>query len=452
MNIKNTFWIAILFSFILSSCGGDKPKAPAPENFLTLADVSGSTSFMEDNPAIRVINVKAKALIKRNDIRMAKKKALDNAMVMAVDSMVRELLTEETYNRNFEKIDIYMKKNVSKYVSDSEVNGERKIFNDKFYGISASFKVNRQKVLVALQKDLRLINTSANSLITVITSKKGINLRSAGFRYSDLEDSLMNQIQTDLNQRGLTAMDFRNAVASLQTDKRTKARLSKLSKDQFMAMVAGSKAGDQTLNTKVAEAEKFYSGGLTLIKQLSKVVVEVNIFAINGNVKGNVALSMSVTAKNIATGTGGAFANEVINVARRGGPNVIASAMITGLVKDAYEEMGKKFIPQVIKEMSKISVGGKKLVAYELVFKGFPRKGRVLRRMANSLNSDNFRYIDSSNAVPGMFVLYVRYAGKTSALGDMILDGMEGQGLVSEEPITAPGLTDLVFVETPKPE
>lgn len=452
MKFRHLVAISILFSFIFSSCGGEKAKAPTAENFLTLADVSGTTSFQEDNPAIRVINVKAKAMIKRNDIRLAKAKALENAMVLAVDSMVRELLPEETYNRNFAKIETYMKKNVNKYVDASEVNGERKIFNDKYYGVSASFKVNRQKVLVALQKDLRIINTSANSLITVITSKKGINLKSAGFRYSDLESALMNQIQTDLNQRGLTAMDFRNAVTSLQTDARTKARLARMSKDQFMAMIAGSKASDQLVNTQVANAEEYYGGALTLIKQLAKVVVEVNILAINGNVRGNVALSLSVTAKNIATGTGGAFANTVVNVGRRGGPNVIASALITGLVKDAYEEMQKNFIPQVIKEMSRISVGGKKLASHELIFKGFNRKGRVLRRMAKSLESEYFRYIDSSNAVPGMFVLYVRYAGKTSDLGDMIMDAMDGQGLISEEPITAPELTDLVFVEVPKQE
>jgi hypothetical protein len=264
----------------------------------------------------------------------------------------------------------------------------------------------------------------------------------------------MNQIQTDLNQRGLTAMDFRNAVASLQTDARTKARLAKMSKDQFMAMIAGSKAGDQIVNTQVADAEKYYGGALTLIKQLAKVVVEVNILAINGNVRGNVALSLSVTAKNIATGTGGAFANTVVNIGRRGGANVIASALITGLVKDAYEEMQKEFIPQVIKEMSKVAVGGKKLASYELIFKDFQarRLGNKLRKMAKSLESDNFRYIDSSNAVPGMFTLYVRYAGKTSELGDMILDALDGEGLISEEPITAPELKDLVFVPVPPKE
>ena len=104
---------------------------------------------------------------------------------------------------------------------------------------------------------------------------------------------------------------------------------------------------------------------------MAKVVVEVNIMSVSGNIKGDLALSLNVTAKNVSTGRGGAFANTVINVARRGGPNVITSAMIAGLVNDTYDDMQKEFIPQVIKEMSTISVGGKRLIAYELVLKDF---------------------------------------------------------------------------------
>ena len=123
--------------------------------------------------------------------------------------MVRELLTEETYNNNYEQIEKYTSQNLDNYVVDSEIIAEKKIFADKFYGIDSAVKVNRQKVLVALQKDLKLINTSSSTLVVVITSKKGIDLSQSGFQFSDLEDALMNQIQTDLNQRGLRAMDFR---------------------------------------------------------------------------------------------------------------------------------------------------------------------------------------------------------------------------------------------------
>ena len=119
-----------------------------------------------------------------------------------------------------------------------------------------------------------------------------------------------------------------------------------------MAIVSGSPADKALLATQVQDAEQFYTTGLSLLKQMAKVVVEVNIMSVSGNIKGDLALSLNVTAKNVSTGRGGAFANTVINVARRGGPNVITSAMIAGLVNDTYEEMQKEFIPQVIKESS----------------------------------------------------------------------------------------------------
>jgi hypothetical protein len=120
-----------------------------------------------------------------------------------------------------------------------------------------------------------------------------------------------------------------------------------------------------------------------------------------------------VTAKNISTGRGGAFANTEINVARRGGPNVITSAMITGLVKDSYAEMDKEFIPQVIKEMSTISVGGNRLIAYELVLKDFKSKEvRSLRTKLKQVESDDFRYISYDNSVPTIVTIIVRHAGK----------------------------------------
>ena len=196
---------------------------------------------------------------------------------------------------------------------DTEVNDEKKIFGDTYYGIDSAVKVNRQQVLVALQKDLKLINTSSNTLVTVITSKKDLDLSASGFTFSDIEDALMNQIQTDLNQRGLRAMDFRNAVTSMQTDEKLKKEFAKISKEQFMAIVSGSPADRALLDKQIQNSEEFYSTGLSLLQQMAKVVVEVNIFSVSGNVQGDIALSLNVTAKNISTGRGGAFANSVVN-------------------------------------------------------------------------------------------------------------------------------------------
>ena len=448
----------LLLSFILglallfSGCAAKK-AAPKPENFLTLADLTGRVNLKEDSPGVRVIRVKAKAFIKRNDIRAAKAKAMEIAGAQAVDEMVRELLADEDYNNKFADIEQYLSKNIQKYIVSSEVNDEKKIFGGRYYGIDSAHKVDRQKVLVALQKDLKLINNSASSLVVVITSKKDIDLSASGFTFKDIEESMMNQIQTDLNQRGLRAMDFRNAVTSAQTDEKLKEQFGKISKEQFMAIVSGSPADKALLNTQIQNAEEFYTTGLSLLRQLAKVVIEVNIFAVSGNIKGDIALSLNVTAKNISTGRGGAFANSVINVARRGGPSVITSSMITGLVKDSYADMQKEFVPQVIKEMSTISVGGNPLKPYELVLKDFKSKeARSLRTKLKQVESDDFRYISFDNSVPTIVTIIVRHAGKSEDLGDKIMEIFDSKGINTKEPIVAPDLTDLVFVRLPDEE
>ena len=452
--MSKRMFLLILASVILVLVGcADKEVKPKPEDFLTLADLSGRVNLKEDSPGVRVIRIKAKAFIKRNDIRAAKAKAMEIASTQAVDAMVRELLADEDYNNNFANIEEYLSKNVQKYIVKSEVNDEKKIFGGKYYGLDTAHKVDRQKVLVALQKDLKLIDNSASSLVVVITSKKDIDLSASGFTFKDIEEALMNQIQTDFNQRGLRAMDFRNAVTSAQTDEKLKEQFGKISKEQFMAIVSGSPADKALLNTQIQNAEAFYTTGLSLLQQLAKVVIEVNIFAVSGNIKGDIALSLNVTAKNISTGRGGAFANSVINVARRGGPSVITSSMITGLVKDSYADMQKEFVPQVIKEMSTISVGGNPLKPYELVLKDFKSKeARSLRTKLKQVESDDFRYISFDNSVPTIVTIIVRHAGKSEDLGDKIMEIFDSIGINTKEPIVAPDLTDLVFVRIPDEE
>ena len=442
-------WAALL-SLLVGACSAPEPKAPSPDEFMTLADLTGRVTLQEDSPDVRVIRVKSKAFIKRNDIRAAKAKAIELAQTQALEMMIQELLLPETYNNKYEIIEEYISKNFQKYVVDTEVNDEKKIFGGTYYGIDTAVKVSRQKVLVALQKDLKLVNTSSSTLVTVVTSKKDLDLSASGFTFSDIENAIMNQIQTDLNQRGLRAMDFRNAVASAQTDGKLKEQFSKISKEQFMALVSGSPADRAMLDKQIQNAEEFYNNGLTLLKMMAKVVVEVNIFSVSGNVQGDIALSLNVTAKNVSTGRGGAFANSVINVARRGGTNTIASAMITGLVKDAYGDMGKEFIPQIIKEMSTISVGGKRLSSFELVFKGFSSKEiRSLRRKLDGGQSDEFRYISYDNSVPTIVTIKVRYADKVERLADKMMGLLDDSSINTREPIVAPELTDLVFVRLP---
>lgn len=437
----------LLLTVALVACSKSKPEPPPPEEFLTLADVSGRPTLAEDSPDVRVIQVKTKSFIKQNDLRAAKTKAVELATVVAVDETVRELLPSSTYNENYEKIEDYLSRNINNYVDDQEVVGERRIFMGQYYGISAAFKVNRQKVLVALQKDLKLINTSQNALVAIITNRKNIDLSSAGFTFTDLEEAFLNQIQTDMNQRGLQMMDYRNAIISMQNNEDAVREIATISKDQFMALLSDSNSDGNLLAEQIQLSDEFYESGLNVLRQLAKVVIEVNIFAVSGNVQGDLALSLNVTAKNIASDRGGAFANTVINVSRRAGPNSVQSAMIAGLVQDAYQEMQQEFVPQVLKEMSTISIDRDALVAYDLVFRGFDKNdGGRLRRMIQDKEDKNFRYLSFDNSVPSIISIRVRHAGRLEDLADRVMRMMDTNSFKVEEPIIAPDIRDLVFL------
>ena len=132
--------VLLLLTVALVACSKSKPESPPPEEFLTLADVSGRPTLVEDSPDVRVI-VKTKSFIKQNDLRTAKTKAVELANVVAVGEMVRELLPPSTYNENYEKIEDYLSRNTNNYVDEQEVVGEHRIFIGKYYGISAAFKL-----------------------------------------------------------------------------------------------------------------------------------------------------------------------------------------------------------------------------------------------------------------------------------------------------------------------
>ena len=119
-NLNPLVSVILGLTLMFSGCA-DKKVEPKPENFLTLADLTGRVNLKEDSPDVRVIRIKAKAFIKRNDIRAAKAKAMEIAGAQAVDAMVRELLPDEDYNNNFANIEEYLSKNLQKYIVNSYI-------------------------------------------------------------------------------------------------------------------------------------------------------------------------------------------------------------------------------------------------------------------------------------------------------------------------------------------
>ena len=100
--------------------------------------------------------------------------------------------------------------------------------------------------------------------------------------------------------------------------------------------------------------------------------------------------------------------------------------------------------------MSTISVGGKRLTSYELVFRDFGSKEiRSLRRKLDQGQTDDFRYISYDNSVPTIVTVRVRYSDSLERLADKIMILLDDSGINSKEPIVAPELTDLVFVRIP---
>ena len=95
--------VLLLLTVVMMACSKSKPEPALPEEFLTLADVSGRPTLVEDSPDVRVM-VETKSFIKQNDLRTAKTKAVKLAAVAADDEIVRELLPSSTYNENYEKM------------------------------------------------------------------------------------------------------------------------------------------------------------------------------------------------------------------------------------------------------------------------------------------------------------------------------------------------------------
>ena len=83
--------VLLLLTVALVACSKSKPEPPPPAEVLTLADVSGRPTLVEDSPDVRVM-VETKSFIKQNDLRTAKTKAVALAAVAANDEIVRELL------------------------------------------------------------------------------------------------------------------------------------------------------------------------------------------------------------------------------------------------------------------------------------------------------------------------------------------------------------------------
>ena len=162
----------LILTMLVSGCTAKK-KEPKPEEFLTLADLSGRVSLKEDSPGVRVIRIKSKAFIKRNDIRAAKAKAMEIASTQAVDAMVRELLPDEDYNNNFEQIEI------SKNLLDekSKLLKENMEVDIQFYDDQAmSVQLPNTVELIIETTDAAIKGQTASSSYKPATLENGIKI------------------------------------------------------------------------------------------------------------------------------------------------------------------------------------------------------------------------------------------------------------------------------------
>ena len=214
--------------------------------------------------------------------------------------------------------------------------------------------------------------------------------------------------------------------------------------------------GTRFIATQESEADDDYKN--MLIQSAAKDVVYTNYFSgVHGNYlspsverAGMDPLNLPEADKTKMNFNSGGNASAKVWKDIYGSGQGINSIKDSPKVEDLVDEMKTEFIPQVIKEMSTISVGGNKLMPYEIVLKDF--KSKEVRRFRSAIDqqqSDQFRYIDYNNtladAQPSLISIRVRFAGKPDRLADKLMGILDSQQVDFKEPKVAPELKDIVI-------
>jgi len=105
----------------------------------------------------REILTDAKAKIFNGNINYAKKQALENVVYQAVKKSVENLIDLKKINKNYGVIKNQIYRFSEKFIVDYKVIHEEKNFDQKYYKIVITAKVNNEKIKEIL-KELRIIN------------------------------------------------------------------------------------------------------------------------------------------------------------------------------------------------------------------------------------------------------------------------------------------------------
>lgn len=450
-------WLSALifvltFSVACSTKSKKKKKKKRPavvqvdEQFVTLADVPANlrgpvSEDLRNKPNQRIVTLRVKAAIRNNDHNGARERAQAQGRVIAVDQVVRDVLTAKVYNKNYKVIERFIGNRSHNFVVDQMYLGGRPIYKDAYYGIFIQYVVDRNKVLQALEKDLKLVNNAmlGRSVLVEVVSRKDIDFSRFGsdteFDYDDFIQVTKDKIGTQFFKSGLEVKDLGvalNEKAYSETDKKA-----------FWNYLQGRKPGDGASPT-AQKAREYRELGTELLKTLSNVSIEFNVLSFTYNANKEGILQVNLTARRIDQPGGTPISTGLFKAARIdvNDPN----AMIGALIEDIFEEMNRSFIPDVRNELSSLELDEGELVRYELILRGFDRQtnDKIRRTMKNRAIPGTLEMGNFENVVPGLAKLAVRWNGEILDLNDLIMDTLEKEYKI-EYPSVSENAYDLVL-------
>jgi len=385
---------------------------------------------------------RAQAPILRENQAKAKSNATKRARLLAIDRAAREFLSRDAYNRNHDKIWQAIRRRPNLYVKQTKNYRSGPLDENRLYGISAGYLIDRTAIAQLLQKQLKILNQSHSSILVLVETPGTQDLKALGYRVADLEAGLVSGLSAQLHGAGFQVMDYQNLLVSLKQNPAIGNAANKLSPQDYFELAS---------QTSGAASGPLYTKALPHLKGLAKVVVKLNLEQLSYS-NNQLHISMSATAVNIATVSGGSIAQSRFRVLRHGGAKAEPSAMIAASISDLLVEMNQAFLPKIYKEFNVVNQAPGKLLPYRLTLMGFDKEevGRMIKALKGAEDKD-FRYIGQS--LLGLREEYpiveidLRYGGRPAQLSDRVTKIADTADLSAMPPLVDEGLLDLVLRE-----